>query len=157
LRGSLTGVRSHRETTGKVHETTPVADELADLQQRVLDSVASVPGVDLMSRIGIESASGAGQTASLLCSGRPFRVQYNWLRVGASNLRQSATSAVRAIPSLETAVPHVTDSACRQKAGVRIKRRTVTKLSQNPILLTYFAICFERKQMPRIDKTLGNR
>jgi hypothetical protein len=40
------------------------------------------------------------------------------------------------------------------KAGARIKRRTVAKLSQNPIVLTHFGICFERKQIPRIVEIL---
>ena len=36
------------------------------------------------------------------------------------------------------------------KAGALIEHRTVAKLSQNPIVLTCFGICFERKQIPRI-------
>lgn len=34
---------------------------------------------------------------------------------------------------------------------------SVAELSQNPIDLARFGFAFERKQMPRIDKTLGNR
>ena len=42
------------------------------------------------------------------------------------------------------------------KAGARIKRWPVAKLSQKPILLTCLRICFERKQIPELLKTLGN-
>jgi hypothetical protein len=40
------------------------------------------------------------------------------------------------------------------KAGARIKRPAVSKLSQNPIFLTCFEICLERKQIPRIVENL---
>jgi hypothetical protein len=43
------------------------------------------------------------------------------------------------------------------KAGARSRRQTVAKLSQNPIDLTRFGFAFERKQIPRFDKTSGKR
>jgi hypothetical protein len=68
--------------------------------------------------------------------------------------QQSAVERLGVTEHLKVVAP-VDDAAKRgRKAGVRIRRRTVAKLSQNPIVLTCFGIAFERKQIPRIVENL---
>ena len=63
--------------------------------------------------------------------------------------RQQPKSSVE--PTEASAILRAT---CKNKAGALIKRPAVTKLFQNPIPLTCFEICLERKQIPRIvEKT----
>jgi hypothetical protein len=41
--------------------------------------------------------------------------------------------------------------------GEDSSEKPVAELSQNPIVLTLFGMAFERKQIPRVEKTLGKR